>query len=154
MIKVEGERDSLVYSGKRHDRVYLAEGGTPQNMPDQGTPLAAASTRTERIARGENVYTANCVACHQANGQGIPSAFPPLATSDYLNADPSRAIKTVIHGLSGEVTVNGNKFNSVMPALALSDEDVANVLTYVYSVWENKGLEVTPKDVAAVRAQK
>lgn len=154
MIKVEGERDHLVYSGKRSDKVYLPEGSTPQIMPDQGVPLAAASNKQERIQRGANVYAANCLACHQAEGQGIPSAFPPLAKSDYLNADKNRAIKTVIHGLTGEVTVNGNKFNSVMPAVALNDEDVANVLTYVYNTWENNGTEVTPKDVAAIRAIK
>lgn len=154
MIKVEGERDSLVYSGKRFDRVYLPEGGTPQTMPDQGKPLAAAASKEERIKRGENVFTANCMACHQANGQGVPAAFPPLAGSDFLNADKTRAVKAVLHGLTGEVTVNGQKFNSVMPALALNDEDVANVLTYVYSSWNNNGTEVTPKDVADVRAAK
>lgn len=154
MIKVEGEPDLLVYSGKRGDNIYLPEGGTPQIMPDQGQPLAAAFTKEQRIERGANVYTANCVACHQANGEGIPAAFPPLAGSDYLNDDATRAIKTVLHGLSGEVTVNGNKFNSVMPQLALNDEDVANVLTYVYNTWDNNGTEVKPEVVAAVRAAK
>lgn len=154
MIKVEGEPDSLVYSGKRNDRVYLPEGSTPQIMPDEGKVLAAASNKGERVARGENVYSSNCVACHQANGEGIPAAFPPLAGSDFLNADKARAIRTVIHGLTGEVTVNGQKFNSVMPALALNDEDVANVLTYVYSTWKNNGTEVTPGDVATARAEK
>ena len=154
MIKVEGEPDPLVYSGKRSDKIYLPEGGTPQIMPDQGTPLAAAANKAERIERGLNVFTSNCVACHQANGQGIPAAFPPLAGSDYLNADKTRAIKNVIHGLNGEITVNGNKFNSVMPMLALNDENVANVLTYVYNTWDNNGTEVTPADVAAIRAEK
>lgn len=154
MIKVAGDPDQLVYSGKRNDRVYLPEGGTPQTMPDQGQPLAAASNKEERITRGANVFTANCVACHQAEGQGIPSAFPPLAASDYLNADKSRAIKTIIHGLNGEITVNGAKYNSVMPVLALNDEDVANVLTYIYSKWDNNDTEVTPKDVADIRASK
>jgi len=154
VLKVEGERDSLVYSGKREDRVYLPEGSTPQTMPDEGKPLAAAANKSEREERGKNVFTTNCVACHQANGEGIPAAFPPLAASDYLNADKARAIKTVIHGLTGEVTVNGLKFNSVMPAMALNDEDVANVLTYVHSVWNNNGTEVTPQEVAEVRAAK
>lgn len=154
MIKVEGEPDPLIYSGKRSDKIYLPEGGTPQTMPDQGTPLAAAANKEERIARGANVYTSNCAACHQPNGEGIPAAFPPVAKSDYLNEDKNRAISTVLHGLNGEITVNGSKFNSVMPALALNDENVANVLTYVYSTWENNGTEVTPEDVAKVRAEK
>ncbi len=154
MIKVEGEPDPLIYSGKMSDRIYLPEGSTPQIMPDQGQPLAAATNKTERIERGANVYTANCVACHQANGEGIPAAFPPLAKSDYLNADKVRTIKTVLHGLNGEITVNGNLFNSVMPQLALNDEDIANVLTYVYNTWDNNGTEITPNEVATVRAEK
>jgi nitrite reductase (NO-forming) len=59
----------------------------------------------------------------------------------------------VINGLSGEVVVNGEKFNSIMPSLGLSDEDVANALTYVYSEWGNNGSEVTPEEVKAVRAK-
>ncbi len=152
MIRVEGERDHLVYSGKQTYKVYLPEGSTPQTMPDPSEPTKPAANREERIARGTNVYTSNCVACHQAEGQGIPAAFPPLANSDYLNEDKDRAIAAVIHGLAGEVTVNGDKYNSVMPAMALDDENTANVLTYVYSKWDNNGTEVTPDDVAKVRA--
>ena len=154
ILKVEGEHDSLVYSGKRHDRVYLPEGSTPQMMPDEGKPLAAAANKGERVQRGANVFNSNCMACHQAGGEGIPAAFPPLAASDFLNENKARAISTVIHGLTGEITVNGHKFNSVMPAMALNDEDVANVLTYVYSAWKNNGSEVTPQEVATARASK
>jgi nitrite reductase (NO-forming) len=99
------------------------------------------------------VYNSICAACHQPSGVGIPVAFPPLAGSDYLNADKKRAIATVVRGLSGPVTVNGQSFNSVMPALGLSDEDVANALTFVYSQWGNAGHEVTPAEVKAVRAE-
>ena len=152
MIKVDGEGSPAIYSGKLDDMVYLPEGGTPQIMPQEGKPLPAASGKAERIERGKNVYNANCLACHQAEGGGIPAAFPPLAASDFLNADKERAIGVILHGLTGEVTVNGNKFNSVMPALALNDEDIANVLTYVYGSWSNKGDEVKPEEVAKVRA--
>ncbi len=64
-----------------------------------------------------------------------------------------KAISAVVNGLAGEVVVNGSKFNSVMPKLDLSDEIVANVLTYVYSQWDNNGSEVTPDEVKAVRAK-
>lgn len=97
------------------------------------------------------VYTRVCMACHQPEGQGIPMAFPPLAAADYLNADADRAIATVIHGLQGKVTVNGATFDSIMPALALDDEQVANVLTYVYNSWANNGTEVLPDHVQRVR---
>jgi len=103
---------------------------------------AGASTTAERIAFGERVYTANCSACHQASREDIPVDSPPLAASDYLNADGGRAIGTLVNGLDGVTTVNG-----VMPALQLSDGDVANVLTYVYSQWGNSGLVVLPSEV-------
>lgn len=151
MIKVEGDEQRIVYSGKVDQRIYLPEGSTPQIMPDEGKPLAAAANKKERIERGKNVYAANCVACHQAEGQGIPHAFPPLAKSDYLNADKERAIRTVLEGLTGKIVVNGQEYNSVMPKLTLNNEDVANVLTYIYSEWENAGHEITPADVEKVR---
>ncbi len=73
---------------------------------------------------------------------------------DASDADIDRAVGAVIHGLTGEITVNGNQYNSVMPALALNDEDVANVMTYVLNTWENSGGEVKPEDVAKIRAEK
>ena len=83
----------------------------------------------------------------------MPDAFPPLAKSDYLNGDKIRAIKTVTGGLETKLTVNGHEFNGVMPAWSLSDEDIADVLTYVYNTWGNSGLEVTPDEVKAYRVQ-
>ena len=56
-----------------------------------------------------------------------------------------------MHGLQGPVTVNGQVYDGVMPALRLTDDEVANVLTYVYSQWGNAGFVVTPNEVAAVR---
>jgi nitrite reductase (NO-forming) len=54
--------------------------------------------------------------------------------------------------LSGKVVVNGQEFASVMPSLTLNDEDIANVLTFVYSQWDNNGTEITPVDVKKIRA--
>ncbi len=152
MLKVEGPEDKAIYSGKQSDEVYQPEGGAIQTMGAQAPVTAPAANKAERVTRGQRTYSAICAACHQPSGLGIPAAFPPLAASDYLNADKARAIGTVVHGLTGTITVNGQPFNSVMPALGLSDEDVANVLTFVYSQWGNAGLEVLPADVKAVRA--
>ena len=82
----------------------------------------------------------------------MAGAFPPLASSDFLLADRDRAIRVVIDGLSGPVTVNGTDYNGVMPGVRLSDADVANVLTYVMKSWGNNGPEVTSMDVARVRS--
>ena len=66
--------------------------------------------------------------------------FPPLAKSDYLAKGPKLAIGVVLHGLSGKVTVNGQDYNSVMPPMnQLNDDEVANILTYVYNSWGNPG---------------
>lgn len=154
MLKAEGDEDPVIYSGKTDDRIYQPEGGAIQTMPSS-PPVPTPSTRSlkERIALGANVYAANCLACHQADGQGIPMAFPPLANSDYLMADKNRSIDVILHGLEGPVTVNGQHFNSIMPKLALSDDDVANVLSYVRNTWGNSGDKVTIEEVRARRTQ-
>jgi nitrite reductase (NO-forming) len=152
MIKTEGADDKIVYSGKVDDRIYQPEGGAIQIIPQEANSPAPAANVAERIERGHTLYATVCIACHQAEGQGIASAFPPLAKSDYLNADTTRAIDTVLSGMTGKVTVNGAEFNSIMPSLGLNDEQIANALSYVYSKWENNGTEVTPEMVAARRA--
>lgn len=151
MIKAAGENVKSIYSGKARDEVYLPEGGAIQTIED-GEPAPTPRTRDERVGDGKRIYAANCAACHQGAGQGMPGIFPPLAKSDFLNADKQRAIGAVVKGLSGKVTVNGAVYDSVMPALTLTDEQVANVLTFVYSVWDNSGQEVEPGEVAAVRS--
>lgn len=154
MLKVSGGENKLVYSGKEDDRIYQGEGGAIQAipLPRSLTQLAPASNKAERIEHGKIVYNSVCFACHQGEGQGIPKAFPPLAKSDYLNADPRRAISTVLRGLQGKIVVNGETYESIMPLLGLSDEHVANVLTYVYNQWGNNGTEVLPETVKEVRA--
>ena len=115
---------------------------------------AEAPALVDAMGNGRRVFAQVCVACHQADGTGLPGAFPPLAMSDYLNADPKNAIGIVLHGLSGKITVNSTGYESVMPAFAsqLSDDDVANVLTYVLNNFNNKGGTIAPAEVKAVRA--
>ena len=118
--KSTGAENKDVYSGKLSDTVYLPEGSRMRNI--DVARRAAADGEDEgraREARQSGLQT-NCAACHQLNGEGIPQAFPPLAKSDYLNADEKRAIEVVTGGLSGKVTVNGKEFNSVMPAWQLA----------------------------------
>ncbi len=121
------------------------------NMPSD--KLTNATTFQDGT-KGKAIYTKTCVACHQANGAGIPNAFPPLAKSDYLNKDTNRAIKAVMNGLHGPITVNGKKFNSAMPTQNLKDDQIADVLTYVYSSWGNNKTKVTPAMVKALRGKK
>jgi len=116
-------------------------------------PPGVARSKAERIAQGRRLFTSICAACHQPTGRGMPNVFPPLAGSDFLNADKNRAIQTVIFGRQGEVVVNGLKFNNSMPSFPLNDQDIANVLTFVYNSFGNSGLEVTPDEVKALRSQ-
>jgi nitrite reductase (NO-forming) len=153
MLKVEGKESKKIYSGTTQEGIYLPEGGTIQNMPEgekTAKPIVI-KTLPEQIKSGKAIFGTTCFACHQSEGQGIPNAFPPLAKSDYLNANPNRAIQAVIRGLSGEITVNGKKINSVMPSQNLSDGEIADVLTYVYNSWGNNKTVVTPAMVKAQR---
>ncbi len=152
MIKVEGAEDQVIYSGKQHDKVYLAEGGGTQVIPDgKATQLPETMTPTQLMDRGKDVYAQNCAACHQPNGEGIKGAFPPLAKADYLMADKERSIHILLEGLEGPITVNGESYNSVMPLVKLNDADVASVLTYIRNSWGNKGEPVTQAEVKKAR---
>jgi len=125
------------------------ENGAPRGVapsPD------GVKSKAERIQIGSHLFASICAACHQSSGLGLPNVFPPLAGSDFLNANKNRAIDIVIHGRQGEVVVNGLKFNSSMPSFPLTDENIANVLTFVYNSFGNSGLMVTPDEVKAVRA--
>ena len=103
------------------------------------------------IARGKEVYTAQCLSCHQEQGEGIEDVFPPLAKSDYLMADKTRSIKQTLHGVSGEIKVNGKTYNGEMSGFDLTDEEVSDVLNYIRNSWGNKGAAITPQEVAAAR---
>ncbi len=126
------------------------EHGAPYGVPSAS---GRQQSKAERIEAGKVLFSMICAACHQPTGQGIPARFPPLARSDFLNADKHRALKIVLNGLQGEVTVNGQRFNNSMPKLPLNDEQVANALTYVYNSFGNSGKEVTPAEVAAARTE-
>ena len=87
-----------------------------------------------------------CVACHLPNGLGQPGAFPPLARSDWVLGDKERLIKISIHGLQGEVLVNGEKYVGVMQGFGqplgspLNDQQIADVLTYIRNEWGNSAI--------------
>ena len=157
MLKVSGEENKQLYSGIKQEGIYHPEGSTIQTMPNGGTVEKVAvknKTVAEKIESGKQIYTKTCFACHQANGEGIPNAFPPLAKSDYLNADVDRTIGIVLFGKSGEITVNGKKYNSVMTKQTLTDDEIAEVLTYVYNSWGNNKTNVTPEMVSKVKSKK
>jgi nitrite reductase (NO-forming) len=114
-------------------------------------PAVALDEQTEA---GFRVYVRTCVTCHQPSGRGIPGSFPPLGGSDFLMADEDRAIRIVLGGLEGPVTVNGKPFAALMPSHAcLSDDEIADVLTFVRNSWGNQAKPTTRAAVAAHRAE-
>lgn len=161
-IEAKGEKNLKVYKGKIQEGIYQPEGGAIQEMPlsykdteeVSGAVPAAEPSKEEKIALGKNIYAGTCFACHQGSGQGVEGAFPPLAKSDFLNADVDRAIGIVMRGKTGKITVNGKSYDNVMTAQMLSNKDIAKVLTYVYNSWDNNGTEVTEEMVKKVREKK
>lgn len=167
MLKVDGPADQIVYSGKEVDAVYIgkaAEGGAVEKRVAElkaevaaeikGNPKIATLTKEIQMEKGRGVFMQTCFVCHQLNGEGLPGQIPPLAKSDFFAAmSDDDAIRNVIAGRTGEVTVNGKKYNGVMtPLNYLSDDQIANVLTYVRNSFGNEGKAVSAEDVKRVRA--
>jgi nitrite reductase (NO-forming) len=161
ILKVDGPEDKTVYSGKEVDSVYLAERSEPNLHAVSVAARAHASgtlTKEDQIKAGKQLFTGTCSVCHQANGEGLPSVFPPLAKSDYIAALLKQSNEHLagipVHGLTGKVVVNGKEYDSVMPPMGqLTDDEVANILTYVVNSWDNSGGQISKEDVARARAQ-
>jgi len=122
---------------------------TEEAAPEDGAPQVDA----QLLATGETVYNQYCLACHQANGQGVPGAFPPLVQTEWVLGDDTRLITIVLQGLQGEITVNGETYNNIMaPHAFLTDDEIAGVLTYVRNSFGNQAEAISPEEVAEVRA--
>lgn len=103
---------------------------------------------------GKKAYEANCQACHQPTGKGFVGAFPPLVGNPHIDADKLHVVRTVLQGMSGPLEVNGSKYNGVMPQMHhLSDDEIADLSTYVLNSWGNKGGKISSDEVEAVRVE-
>jgi len=117
---------------------------------DAGATEAAAANTNEmasQIARGEQIYKEKCIVCHQADGKGLPGAFPPIAKSDYLLADKVRAVAQVLNGSNEPITVNGQVFNAPMPPQVNTKEDAVAIINYVLNNFGNNGGYVSLEEV-------
>jgi len=140
--------------------VVSCQDGTSQKKPDAGNPNPAATeTVTNQPAQnaeasgpGKDAYTKYCLVCHQADGSGVPGMFPPLKVGSWAGKDPKELVLIIEHGLSGKIEVNGKNFNSAMPAQAqLTDQEIANVLTYIRSSFGNRFDAVDVETVRKIR---
>ena len=161
MLKVTGEPDDAIFSDKQKDELYFGsdldkeiESGNSSSKNESAGPADNTNDINAIVQMGKNVFSTTCIACHQADGKGLPGVFPPLAGSNFLNQDKERAIGIVLHGRTGPITVNGKNFNNTMPPQNLSDDQIAAALTYVYHSFGNSGKIVTKEEVSKIRNQK
>jgi len=105
----------------------------------------------ESMKRGKEVYTLHCQNCHMENGEGMEGVNPPVAKTTYLK-DVKKNIGYILNGQTGEITVNGKKYNAIMnPLNYLDDQQIADVLNYIRNSWGNKYPIVTPAQVKTER---
>lgn len=122
---------------------HFVEGGAPAEKP---APV-------DLMVLGRQTFNV-CMQCHQDTGKGIAGTYPPLAGSPIVLGDPVTPIRILLHGLEGDITVEGATYNGQMPSWdRFSDEQIAAVLTYIRGAWTNQASAVDPKLVTAIRQQ-
>jgi len=125
---------------------YRSAGELALYQPPTGGP---------NLLRGKAVYENICGLCHNNDGTGKPGQAPPFVGSEWALGNPDHMIRIPLVGLTGPVGVAGKQYNLSMPAMgaALSDDDLADVLTYIRNSWGNKASVITPAQVKALRAK-
>ncbi len=155
----KGAVGQLIVTGPKDPEIYLAN---HVEKPYEGTGMTTAPTiaaapldDAQRLELGKATFAHVCAACHQPEGRGLPGTFPPLAGSDYLaNASADKLAQHIVHGLQGEIMVNGAAYNGVMPPMAnLSDDEIAGALSFISTSWGNQRGPVTAGDVARARTR-
>lgn len=117
-----------------------------------GKPAPAQGGLAASITRGKQVYLTQCLACHQVDALGVQGMNPPLVKTKFVLGDKTTLVKIVLNGMSG-VEVEGEDYHGVMaPHPDLTDQQIADVLTYVRSSFGNKAKAVTQAEVKAIRA--
>ena len=119
---------------------------------------AAAKGPPDPMVVGKRLYTANCVACHQATGQGVAGQFPTLVGSEWVVGGDwvgdNHLVKILLHGLQGPIQVKGNTYNGAMPPWKqLKDDQIASILTYIRNEWGNSAPPITAEKVAKIREE-
>ena len=116
------------------------------------TGFSQTNPLTSSMNRGKAIYIDFCMTCHLPNGEGVANVYPPLAKSDYLIKNREASIRGIKYGQQGEMIVNGKQYNSVMAALGLSDDEVADVMNYISNSWGNKNDKmITESEVSKIK---
>ena len=133
-----------------HSGGYRWDAYSPDFNPNAGAPKPIEITLFDR---GAKVYRNQCAQCHQADGNGVLGVYPPLVASNWVTGHPQVVSRILINGLNGPIVVKGSNYNGNMPAfgssgLALSDKDIAGVITYIRQEWGNSASDVTVATIA------
>lgn len=150
----EGKIWRVMYKGDKDDfgEGQLAKMEARKLLPHVKTPDEIIDNLQRNLARDQKLYNTFCGTCHQQNGKGARGRMPPLTASDWVVGDKERLIKIVLQGLQGSIEVNGETYNSVMPAHGfLSDDDAATILTYIRKNFGNQATPVSAEEVKAIR---
>ena len=145
-IMFTGEKDSFgpQQLEAMEERKTLAHIRDPHEVDD--------NIQEEFTGKGQEIYQWYCGACHQRDGKGDSGRFPPLVGTDWVTGDERRLINVVLNGMEGPVEVNGETYNNLMPQHSfLTDEQVADVLTFIRSNFGNEARAITAEEVSKVR---
>lgn len=134
--------------------ILMSFQSAPKKSPAQKTAPAAATGMKAVLDRGKLVYTQQCLACHQADGGGVPHLNAPLnGATAVIGKDKEKLIRIVLKGMKG-VDIDDEQYNNTMaPHPELTDQQISDVLTYVRNNWSNKASAVSVAEVKAVRAK-
>ena len=127
----------------------LSQFGDQRTRAELSGPVAAAGGAVD----GKALYAAQCAACHQPTGAGLPGVFPPLDGSEWVQGEPRVLANILLHGITGEITVKGNKYQGAMPAFPqLSDAELAGIASFIRGNWSNKAEPLQAELFAKERA--
>ena len=123
-------------------------GGSSEKAENKSSMNSRDEIRLKQYqVQGAKIYATYCANCHQQDGKGLASLYPPLAGSDYLMEDLARAACIIKNGQSKEIVVNGVTYNQMMPGNPISNLEIAEVLTYITNAWGNEAGLTGVKDV-------
>ena len=141
---------AVVLSGVAY--ILLSDPFGPGDLGDRRTLADLRAPAPGAPADGKTVFSANCVACHQATGKGLPGVFPPLDGSEWVTGDERIMANILLHGISGEISVMGTSYKGAMPSFKqLSDAELAAVASFIRAEWANKAAPIKPELFAAER---
>lgn len=146
-VMYKGERDNF-------DEKALAQMEARKSLPHIKTPHEVEDDLQKNLPREQKLYNTFCGTCHQRNGKGARGRMPPLSGTDWVTGNKQRLITVVLQGMQGPLEINGESYNSVMPAHGfLKDEEIAMILTYIRKNFGNQASDVTKEEVEKVRRQ-